>query len=219
MSGPVVKEMKAKPLVSISAALLILAILIGRQSADSVVHGQTLNKAAVIVRFGEGEIENLCVAFEEESISGLDLLTRSGLDVELRVEGFGSAVCGIGGSGCVAGDCFCQCAGGSSCVYWSYWHQQEDGWDYSSAGASSTKVVHGVVDGWSWGPGSINSAIQPPLTQFEEICGLESQSTAAVNQPVNSSGPSVVSIAVFSGIALLIAAGLVIYKRKGKSIE
>ncbi len=57
--------MKGKLLVAVSGSLLILAILIGRQSAVPIVHGQSLNMAAVIVRFREGEIENRCVAFEE----------------------------------------------------------------------------------------------------------------------------------------------------------
>ncbi len=178
-----------------------------------------MNQAAVIIRLEDGLIENRCVAFEEESISGLDLLTRSGLDLELRVEGFGSAVCSIEGSGCAAGDCFCQCSGGRDCVYWSYWHQQQNGWDYAAAGASSYQVSQGDVDGWSWGPGSVISAVEPPLTSFKEICSQEVQISTSGDQPVKVDGPSVIGLVAFSGIALLILAGLFRYKRTGNSDE
>ncbi len=80
-------------------------------------------------------------------------------------------------------------------------------------------MSQGDVDGWSWGPGSVISAIEPPLTSFEEICSQDVQSSTVNDEPVLVEGPSIVSLAVFFGIFVLIAAALVRYKRRGNTGE
>ncbi len=139
-----------------------------------------LNRVALVVRFGDGSVRTQCVEFSETQITGLDVLTRSGLSVIYEVNSStGAAVCKIQNDGCnyPAQPCFCQCSGSSNCVYWSYWHLKNGAWQYSQLGASNYRVSHGDVEGWVWGAGSPNSAPQPPLVEFNSICAPPPTST------------------------------------------
>ena len=149
---------------ALAACLVLLAI------AVSTVGAQDGSRAVVVVRSGDDSVETRCVAFDEIEISGYELLERSGLLAESKVVGMGALVCRLGETGCPAGDCFCECKGGDECVYWSFWRLAEDGWQYSQVGATQHTVSKGDVDGWSWGPGSVTGAIEPPVVSFEEIC-------------------------------------------------
>lgn len=135
-----------------------------------------LHQAGLVVVGGDGSVTSVCVSFSEESISGAELLRRSGLGVALDAYGgLGYGVCEIGGEGCPAGeDCFCQCRS-SPCAYWVYSHRQADGsWAISGVGASGWQVQGGDVDGWVWGDGST----APPVVTFEQICPADPAPTA-----------------------------------------
>ena len=144
------------------------------------------HRAGLVVVHGDGSITSTCITFSEESISGAELLQRSGLSVTLgEYGGLGYGVCAIGDEGCPAGrDCFCKCRG-SPCAYWVYSHQSSDGsWAISGVGASGWQAHDGDVDGWVWGDGSA----APPAVAFEEICpsqGTEpaEHTTAALSSP------------------------------------
>jgi len=126
------------------------------------------HRAGLVVVHGDGSTSSTCVTFSGESISGAELIRRSGLGVTLgEYGGLGYGVCAIGDEGCPAGrDCFCECRG-SPCAYWVYSHQSFDGsWAISGVGASGWQVHDGDVDGWVWGDGSA----APPAVAFEEIC-------------------------------------------------
>ncbi len=123
----------------------------------------TERRASLVVQFGDGSHIARCMAFSEESISGLDLLTRSGLQVVT----WGQAVCRIDKDGCdhPAVTCFCQCTR-NPCSYWSYWLWREGRWVYSPVGAGDHRVHDGDVDAWVWGDGRS----PPRLTAVESIC-------------------------------------------------
>ena len=128
----------------------------------------TPHKAGLVVVHGDGSVVSECVAFAEESISGAELLRRSGLEITLTdYAGLGYGVCAIGNEGCSEGqECFCQCRG-SPCAYWVYSHRRPDGsWAISGVGASGWQVHDGDVDGWLWGDGST----APPVVTFEQVC-------------------------------------------------
>ena len=152
-------------LVILGLPLLALFLVITNQGM-----AQESNQAGIVVHLGESESLSRCVTFTEEDISGLELLERSGLATEIRVEGMGSLVCSINDTGCPANDCFCECRGGSECIYWSYWQESTEGWQYARLGASSYRVSSGEIEGWSWGPGSLTDAIAPPALTFDQIC-------------------------------------------------
>jgi uncharacterized repeat protein (TIGR01451 family) len=144
--------------------LVITGILLSKTGAGAGARAraQGTNRAGLVVRFGDGSYITRCIPFSESEISGLDVLTRSGLTVVAA----GWAICDIEGeSGCTAEDCFCQCPGGGGpCIYWSYWHLGNGSWDYSGVGSGGYKVHNGDVEGWSWGSEA------PPIVSFDEIC-------------------------------------------------
>ena len=143
---------------------------------------QTPNRAALVVRLDDGSVQTSCIEFSEAQITGYDLLLRSGLDVESDVQGMGALVCNIEGAGCPTSNCWCQCQGGGSCEYWSYWHQVDGSWDYSQVGAAAYPVLDGAVEGWSWGPGSVTDAIAPPVSSFEFVCGGAATAVPVVDE-------------------------------------
>lgn len=122
------------------------------------------SRVGLVVRFSDGHLLTRWVEFDEDQISGLEALRRSGLDVIYQQSGLGTAVCKIEDEGCdyPSEPCFCRCAGGPDCLYWSYWHLQEDTWEYSQAGASGYFVRDGDVEGWAWGeqPGAASAGFQ-----------------------------------------------------------
>lgn len=158
-------------LLVISASVLMLFPVSARSG--------TPNRVALVVRFGDGSVHTKCVEFNEAQITGLDALTRSGLNVIYQASGSSATVCKIQNEGCnfPSQPCFCQCSGGSNCIYWSYWHLKNGAWQYSQLGASSYTVSNGDVEGWVWGAGSLNSAPQPPMTDFNSVCALPPTST------------------------------------------
>lgn len=136
----------------------------------TAVAAQGMNRVGIVVVLSDGEVLTRCVAFADDEINGYEAMSRSGLAFETAVESMGANICRVESVGCPADDCFCQCKGGGDCIYWSYWHQQEGEWAYANAGASSYRLRDGMVDGWVWGPGTPNQAIEPPLLTFDEIC-------------------------------------------------
>ena len=160
---------------------LLVVILATLWVMPPKMRAQTGNQAALIIRHGENDVQTACVDFDEPQISGYDLLQRSGLDLQIGVQGLGSLICSIDGTGCPANDCLCQCKGGGDCIYWSYWHRSAGTWQYSQGGASVYMVDPGVVEGWSWGPGAVNQAVPPPEISFDAIC-----QTAPTNTPTSS---------------------------------
>lgn len=122
---------------------------------------QSTNRAALVIQFGDGRTETRCVPFDEQTITGYELLERSGFSFVASFETQGAAICKIEDEGCPANDCFCQ----SPPDYWSYWHLIEADWEYSYQGSGLYTVEDSIVDGWTWGPGE-----PPPVIPFDQIC-------------------------------------------------
>lgn len=179
---------------------------------------QSERRAALIAQFGDGSYVTRCVSFSEESITGLELLVRSGLEVSL----WGGAVCRIEQEGCdyPAQTCFCQCKG-SSCQYWSYWHLRDGevspstgqgNWTYAQIGSGDYRVGDGDVEAWLWG-----DAQTPPVAiSFAEVCGPSAASSTediasetAIGSTQESSGQSIplAQYAIFAVMAVGLAAG------------
>lgn len=138
------------------------------------------SRAGLVVQFGDGSVRSYCIAFERESITGFDLLLKSGLNV--TAEGFGGMgglVCKIEAEGCDYPGEACVCKSyGPNGVYWSYHHLRQGKWKTSSMGAGGYRVRNGEVDGWAW------SAGKPPVVRtFDQLCG------AAQPRPTNTPVP------------------------------
>jgi hypothetical protein len=119
------------------------------------------HQAGLAVFYGDGSVFTACVSFGESSISGLELLQRSGESVDTATNpNQGTAVCKIGNVGNSSNDCF-----GSMPNYWSYFQWGENGWEYSTQGADQILVVDGNVNAWNWGTGN-----PPPVISYKNIC-------------------------------------------------
>jgi hypothetical protein len=194
--------------------LVLLLLMLWLPLTQAQEAQETAQRAGLVVMLADETAERRCVAFTEPSISGYDLLLRSGLAVDVEVTAIGAMVCTIEGTGCPASDCLCQCRGGASCVYWSYWRLQPEGWQYSRAGANVSQVRDGAVEGWVWGPGSVSSAPPPPLYTFEEICGAVAVSETAAAGPAPPAGDRTGSYLVFGLIVTGLAAAWLALRRR-----
>ncbi len=173
--------------------LLLVALLLLLPGA---AHAQDEHHAGLVVVFGDGRVERQCVAFAEDTITGYQLLQRSGLPLSVEAGAIGPTVCSIDKEGCSfpAESCFCRCQG-SPCIYWSYWRLQGDGaWRYQVLGAGNTKVRSGDVEGWRWAAGTTQNAEEPPAVSYAEICGASSPETIAAAPSLTTTAQSAPAI-------------------------
>ena len=145
-------------------------------------------RAGLVVMHGDGHTLTRCVDLPAASISGVELLVSSGLDLSLDASGgIGAAICRVDGEGCTypQDDCFCQCQG-APCIYWSYWRRNGDSWTYSSLGASNTTVSDGALEAWVWNTGTIGRSAdhEPPNLRFEDVCPSAAPEPAATDTPM-----------------------------------
>jgi len=197
--------------------LFVCALILLAGGAQRQAVAQEGGRAGVVVRFADDRVESRCVTFDVAEINGYTLLQRSGLVVDVKSEGQGGLVCAIDGTGCGVNDCLCQCQG-DPCVYWSYWRRDDDGWTYSAAGSTIRRISDGDVDGWSWGPGSLTSAIEPPLLTFDEICSAETEAVGELADAEASASTGWPTYTLFGLVIVVIGVGaLIANKRKGVS--
>jgi len=176
-SGPGNLRNPTLPAARLSAALLALVLwLLGTAPAAAQQNAQ----AGLVIVHGDGSVTTQCVSFAEESITGADLLVRSGVDLAMEASGMGVTICRLDGEGCdyPQAPCFCQCEG-TPCMYWSYWRLAGDEWTYSTQGAANTRVRAGDVDGWRWGAGTVDHAEAPPAVAFDALCPGQAEKQAA----------------------------------------
>lgn len=154
--------------------LLLLSLLAFSLMVRQALSAQTINRAAIVVVYESGNTFQKCVEFTGDEISGLDVLTQTGLDVVVDASNaIGVAVCKIRKNGCdfPGESCFCKCQG-AQCKYWSYWSGDARGnWTYSSMGTANRMLHNGDIDGWVWGVGTTSNASPPPAITFEQVCG------------------------------------------------
>jgi hypothetical protein len=119
--------------------------------------------AGLVVRYADGSTSYAWAPLGDETISGLDLLRRSGLPlVTTRFGSLGEAVCSIGGEGCSVAECGANiCQSSADAPYWQYFRQSDGVWRAMILGASGTRVRAGDVDAWEWTGGD---ATLPALT-------------------------------------------------------
>lgn len=142
----------------LGAVLLILVIVTGGLArsggALTTQSEDAINVSGLVVDYGDGGRAYALVPFAEETISGMDLLRRSGLSL-LSVEfgGMGEGVCAIEETGCDLSACrvrLCQ-NGDPDSPFWQYVRLDDDGqWQPAPLGASSSTVGDGEVNGWFW---------------------------------------------------------------------
>lgn len=121
----------------------------------------TNHRAGLVIYYGDNSLFTTCVSFTESTLTGLQLLERSGLAIQTATNpNQGTAVCKISEVGSPSSDCF-----GGMPNYWSYWQLGTNGWDYSVTGADQAQVTDGGVNAWTWGTGN-----PPALITFQNTC-------------------------------------------------
>jgi hypothetical protein len=145
-------------------------------------------RAALVVDTGDSSFR-YCVELDDESVSGIELITLAGEQHDLSYHlGFGGqAVCMLAGVGPTGDDCF---AGYPD--FWGYWRGDgSDGWTWSSSGAGSTTVEDGDVEGWAWGSGDgPDEHPMPPHTEFDDVCRQKPAPEEAEPEPSPQPSPS-----------------------------
>ncbi len=133
----------------------LLGLLVKETKADL-----PSNYADIVVRQQDGRITMRRITFTRQSISGLEALQKSGLNVVQS----GGAVCSIDQLGCPIDNCFCACKG-EPCAFWNYAHWQNNHWEAASGGAGEYTVTNGTIDGWAWGAwGTVPPSLTPEIT-------------------------------------------------------
>lgn len=161
---------------------------------------QGTHRAGLVVHAPD-RVREFCVAFEEDAITGFELLRRSGLDLSFKAyPGQGVAVCRIAGVGCAhpRQDCFCRDE------TWSYFSlDPEGGWTVSQIGADRRVVRNGDVDGWRWGATTPSAAgTSPAASDLDGICRRGVRVAAGTPAPAPPGGGS----AGLAGAGVLAAA-------------
>jgi len=172
-------------------ALLVVCILGLANLWPASALAADFNVAGLVVDYGDGRISYAWVPFEEDEISGVDLLQRSGLDlVTVGFGGMGEGVCQIDDTGCPVGECrkrLCQTSDPGS-PFWRLSNQTAPGeWTFANAGASASRVHSGDIQAWSWA----GSDVTLPAISMEE---LADRAGANVSSQVNASGLPAVAL-------------------------
>lgn len=128
-----------------SAFLILLAVLLASGIQPTAVRAAS-QTAYEAIQFGAHDTIVRQISFTAASISGLDALNLTGLQVVMKGSGSSAYVCSIEG----VGDC-----SGVAPYYWAYyhWNSTSSAWDYSSVGAGTYTVAAGALEGWvylSW---------------------------------------------------------------------
>ena len=113
----------------------------------------------MVVDFGDGHSVTRRITFTDPTISGLQALQLTGLELTTVDFGFGTAICAIEEVGCPASNCFCD-----TNRYWGYQYWDGATWQGYMAGVNDTTVGDGAIEGWAWGAfGSTPPAITPEI--------------------------------------------------------
>lgn len=145
--------------------LSLLFALLGWVYAAQPSQAQAPHTAYLSVQFADDDAVVRAVPFSG-TVSGLDLLLDTNLEVITYDAGFGIAVCSIEGVGCPADDCFC------SSNYWGYNRWTGSAWEGYMVGADQSVIsTTEAVEGWRWGP--FGSALIPGDRAVATWAGLE----------------------------------------------
>jgi prenyltransferase beta subunit len=142
----------------LTTATALLALFGGDYILQPGEDGMMNDAALMIDPAEEGELQTFCISFEEESISGLELLNLADIEVDAP-EGFVNSIAGISNPD-----------GGT--MYWSYWYWNGREWKFHETGAGETMVLPGLIEAWyfvSWE--TFPSPAPSHLPQLTTICG------------------------------------------------
>jgi hypothetical protein len=146
-----VDEVKRSLALLLPAALL--AALASLAPVAPVVPGCAAagtHHAALVVEHGDGSVVTRCVALDADSISGEELLVRSGVVWSGQTfGGFGDAVCALDGEPASYADCL------GKDRYWAVFVSRVGGsWQLANVGISTITLHDGDAEGFRYVPAS-----------------------------------------------------------------
>ena len=171
-------------ILRIMSLLLLACVLVLWPPLRLAAEGPKPHQAALIVEYGDGRVDTRCVSFSEEKITGVDLLSRSGLAVGFGQGAIGIQVCKVGDTGCdvTSQPCFCQCLT-ADCHYWTYFTWRDGAWVYSQVGAGQRQLADGDADAWVWGNGKQGPSLSPEGICSGQVAEQAASATATVAEP------------------------------------
>ena len=196
--------------VMLAVVFPVAGAAVGPCTATASSQTRDVNIAGLVIQFDDARVEEFCVSFVGDSITGLELLQRSGFEVV--VEDFGAngvAVCRIDGIGCdhPIQPCFCRCEDpNADCVLWGYYTIQGPGstWTFSQVGAAQRPVRDGDVDGWRFAAQRPDGGTAPRDADLAGVCARGRQiAVGETGAPGGRGTPSPAAAVVFG---LIIAA-------------
>ena len=129
---------------------------------------------ALVVSFGDGHDDAICIAHDQGSITAYAALQQSGLEMASQYHAAYDAytLCRLTGSqestnGCSYPDedCFCDDNG----AFWSFWRFVGGEWVKSQTGLAGVQLESGELFAQHWsGRGD-----SPPACTFDQVCGVE----------------------------------------------
>ena len=188
--------------VAFLAAFGALASLVPGTPAAPACAAAGPHHAALVVEHGDGSTTSRCVAFAGASISGEELLNRSGLAWSSQTfGGFGDAVCALDGEPAHYADC------PGKDRYWAVFFAPGGGaWQLTSVGISSLTVHDGDAEGFRFVPSSGTPAA-PPSAAGVCVAPAPRQSVAgATATPASFAASAVPSSSATSSAAATVSA-------------
>jgi hypothetical protein len=184
---------RAMRIVLVAVVGLACASIGSVARADVTAQGCSA-QAVVVVEPGPGAV-SICF---DGSISGIEALQLAGANpVTYGFSGQGAAVCQLYGVGNSADS---NCLIGPGGQYWAYYRAAPgaSGWTYSRAGASTTTVTDGSVEGWRYGTGGAPGFVSfcsvvscaPPPTDPPPATEATPPVTGAPSGPAVTAAPS-----------------------------
>ena len=194
--------------LAVLLAAAILATLAQLAPLTPVVPGCAAAGAehvALVVQHGDGSVVTRCVAFNNATISGEELLNQSGVAWSSQTfGGFGAAVCAIDGEPAHYVDC------PGKDYYWALFVSRGGGpWQLSSGGISSITLVDGDAEGFRYAP---DAGIAAPPVSASGVCPAATPTLLATTTTVAAAtveSPAAPNRALSDGIdpGLILAAG------------
>ncbi|MGD0018579.1 MAG: hypothetical protein ABSD62_04935 [Candidatus Limnocylindrales bacterium] len=207
--------MRRRALLLPAAVLAALGALALAAPAVPACAASGSHHAALLLEHGDGSVVTRCVAFDASSISGEELLNRSGLPWSSQTfGGFGDAVCALDGEPAL----YVDCPGKGS--YWAVFVAGGGGpWQLANVGISTLLIHDGDAEGFRYVPASGVAAA--PISAAG-VCAAATAATGSPASPARAPKPSggadqglVLAAATGVGLAGLAIVRLVAGRRAG----
>jgi hypothetical protein len=208
-------------LQAVAAVFAILVVL----SSGAQARGES--RSGLVVAYGDGRMAYVVVNFAGESISGAEVLDRSGLAVtEVSFGGLGVAVCAVDSTGCDVRECRQRLCHGPKPddPYWQYFVALEGTWKVAPLGVSGDSLENGSVRAFIWSAGAPSFTV-PSIDEIAGKAGAPGsdavaltryRADGAVEREVDSQSSKRGMLAGLAGIglAVVLTAGLVLHRSR-----